>query len=208
MIESLAYCAPLVYSPRGESDIAKKSRAVRDALKGGDKQLIPAMATHVRELVDSGKISGFFGSDVTLVPVPRSAPAKPESLWVPLMIARALKDIGLAQEVWPCLTRAKAVQKSAWAVPGERPTLDQHIASLKLTEFLAPTGRILLIDDFITKGRTLLAAAITITNGIHGLDLKAFACIRTLGLVPDIERLRDPTVGSVTVVNGDAFRNP
>lgn len=208
MIESLAYCAPLVYSPKGGSEVAKKSRVVRDAIKAGDKQLIPAVANYVVSLVDAGHFKGFFGADVTLVPVPGRAPIKPGSLWVPLMIAHALKDAGLASEVWPTLSRERAVQKSAWAGPGERPTVQGHYESFRIEDRLLPTSKITLVDDFVTKGRTLFASAIKLSEVSANLDIRAFAYVRTMGLVADISAIKDPIAGEIRRYDSDVNRSP
>lgn len=208
MIESLAYCAPLVYSPKGGSEVAKKSREVRDAIKAGDKQLIPAIANYVVSLVGDGHFQGFFGADVTLVPVPGRAPIKPGSLWVPLMIAQALKEAGLAREVWPTLTRARAVQKSAWAAPGDRPTVQGHYESFRIEDRLTPTPKITLVDDFVTKGRTLFASAMSLSEVSATLDIRAFAYVRTMGLVADISAIKDPIVGEIRRYGVDVDRQP
>lgn len=208
MIESLAYCAPLVYSPRGESGVAKQSRVLRDAIKAGDKQLIPAIAQHVSQLVSAGYFAGFFGDDVTLVPVPKSAPMRAGTLWVPLMIAQALKEVGLAGAVWPCLVREKAIQKSAWAGPGERPGVAAHIDSLRIDSIIPPTSRILLVDDFVTKGRTLFAAAVKITETLPSIEARGFAFIRTMGLVTDISAIKHPASGVIWLSKGDVDRRP
>jgi len=208
VIESLAYCAPLVYSPRGESGVAKQSRVLRDAIKAGDKQLIPAIAQHVSQLVSAGHFAGFFGDDVTLVPVPKSAPMRAGTLWVPLMIAQALKEAGLARDVWPCLVRVKAIQKSAWAGPGERPGVAAHIDSLLMDSIIPPTSRILLVDDFVTKGRTLFATAVKITEALPSIEARGFAFIRTMGLVNDITTIKQPVTGEIRSLGNDVNRQP
>lgn len=208
MITRLAFAAPYVYSPRGLSQIAVRSRDLRDGIKAGDTKLLKLVAQRVALLVADGCFPDFFGDEVTLVPVPGRAPQIPGGLWVPEMIANELCEVGLAREVWPVLKRDHAVPKSAWARPGERPGIDQHLASMSLTDFIPPTGRLLLVDDFVTKGRTLLAAAIKIHEGVRDAEVRAFACVRTMGLVPDIEQLRDPVVGAIHLIGGDASRAP
>jgi predicted amidophosphoribosyltransferase len=129
-------------------------------------------------------------------------------LWVPDLISRALRDAGLAAEVWPALRRIEAVPKSAWAAPGERPSVTRHVESMRLDNFIPPTGHIVLVDDFVTKGRTLLAAAKVLDKGVPGIDVRGFAYVRTMGLTPDIERLGDPVVGTIRSADDDAFREP
>jgi predicted amidophosphoribosyltransferase len=127
---------------------------------------------------------------------------------VPERICQALLAAGLGSEVWPTLQRVSAVPKSALAAPGERPEVQVHVTSLEVVDRLPPTARVLLVDDFITKGRTLLAAASVLANVFPGVDARGFAVVRTMGLVPDIERIASPVVGEIRFERGDAARNP
>ena len=68
--------------------------------------------------------------------------------------------------------------------------------------------RILLVDDFVTKGRTLLAAARVLDTAVPGLEIRAFAVVRTMGLAPDVEQIRWPVVGEIRLEDGDASRDP
>jgi hypothetical protein len=79
---------------------------------------------------------------------------------------------------------------------------------LEVVDRLPPAACILLVDDFITKGRTLLAAASVLANVFPGVDARGFAVVRTMGLVPDIERIASPVVGEIRFERGDAARNP
>jgi predicted amidophosphoribosyltransferase len=208
VISELAYCSPLVYSPRGTAQASRQSRTYRDALKRADPRFLTTAAAHVARRVNDGLFPGFFGPDVTLVPVPGSAPRKDAStLWVAEQLANALFREGLGGTVWAPLQRRTAVQKSAYADRGGRPNAQTHVESMAVVEFLPPTGRMLLVDDFITKGRTLLASATVLGAAVPGVEIRAFALIRTMGLIPEIERIPDPVVGKV-LWNGDAVRQP
>jgi hypoxanthine phosphoribosyltransferase len=67
---------------------------------------------------------------------------------------------------------------------------------------------ILLIDDVITKGRTLAAAAIRLQEAFPKADIRAFALIRTMGFVLDIPRLLEPCQGVIHWNGEDAYRAP
>jgi predicted amidophosphoribosyltransferase len=154
----------------------------------------------------------FLGPEVTLVPVPKSAPLPSARggpvLWVPSRICEALVAEGLGGAVVTCVERVTAVPKSAFAARGERPSIDRHIESMRARLEL-PTNRITLIDDVVTKGATLFAAARVIANAFPEIEVRAFALIRTCGLVPEIAQLIEPTVGAITRDRwGEADRNP
>ena len=209
MIDRLAYAAGYAYSPRGNSDVSQRSRQLRDLVKGANPETLPQIAARVSQWVTAGEFPDFFGADTTLVPVPGRAPRRdPDTLWVPERICRALHAAGLGREVWPALQRTVAIPKSAYAVRGARPELQVHIDSLAVTSRVSPSPKILLVDDFVTKGRTLLAAAKVLDAAVPGLEIRGFAVVRTMGLVPDVEQIRWPVVGEIRAEEGDAVREP
>jgi hypothetical protein len=65
-----------------------------------------------------------------------------------------------------------------------------------------------LVDDVITKGRTLLAAAARIQEAFPQTPIRSFAFLRTMGLVAEVSRLIDPCVGEIRWHAGDAHRTP
>jgi hypoxanthine phosphoribosyltransferase len=69
-------------------------------------------------------------------------------------------------------------------------------------------ARLLLVDDVVTKGRTLLAAAARLHEAFPQAHITAFALLRTLGFKDHIEDLLDPCVGRIGWRAGDAHRNP
>ncbi len=68
--------------------------------------------------------------------------------------------------------------------------------------------QLVLIDDVVTKGRTLLAAAARVHEALPDADIRAFALLRTMGWVQGVDRLLDPCVGEIRWRAGDAYRNP
>jgi adenine/guanine phosphoribosyltransferase-like PRPP-binding protein len=70
------------------------------------------------------------------------------------------------------------------------------------------TARLVLIDDVITRGRTLLAAAARLRSAYPHADVRAFALVRTTGYLSRLDRLRAPCAGVVYWAAGDARREP
>jgi pyrimidine operon attenuation protein/uracil phosphoribosyltransferase len=68
--------------------------------------------------------------------------------------------------------------------------------------------RIVLVDDVITKGRTILAAAARLHDAFPNADIRAFALVRTMGFLPDVVHLTEPCQGFVRWAGGDARRDP
>jgi predicted amidophosphoribosyltransferase len=129
--------------------------------------------------------------------------------WAAWQLATALNELGLARGVWSGLRRTIPVPRSATALLGQRPTVRQHYESLTVEEKpCTPPHRMVLIDDVITKGRTLLAAAARLRDDFPHSDITAFALVRTMGFLRRVDRLVAPCEGFVYWMGGDARREP
>lgn len=162
MLSEVRFAAALVYSPRGQAPESKKSREqVRDPLKRGDSEFLRSVTEHLPPFLPPDLVAEFLAPDVVLVPTPRRAPlSSKDALWPAKLLAEALVRGGLGARVFCCLQRTVAVPKSAYAAPGERPEPQRHYDSMHVSnELLDRPQRITLVDDFITKGSTLIAAA-------------------------------------------------
>jgi hypothetical protein len=59
-----------------------------------------------------------------------------------------------------------------------------------------------------TKGRTLLAAASRVHEAFPCAQIRAFALVRTQGLISGVQQLLDPCKGEIRWRAGDAHRSP
>jgi hypothetical protein len=171
--------------------------------------MIDAIARRLKADIDGTDLAHFLDPLVTLVPVPRAAPfSDPKSLWPAMRICEALREQGFGGEVLPCLKRLSAVRRSSHAAPGQRPLPYEHLDSMEVTPTMPSPEKITLVDDVVTKGATLLAAASLVQDAFPKAEVRAFALIRTLGLVPDIDALIQPVTGSISELYGEALREP
>jgi hypothetical protein len=208
MIEALAFASCYVYSPTGNGLICARSRLLRALLKDGDARFMIQYAERVREQARlPARLGGFFLAGDVLVPVPRSAP-KTGGTWVAAELAHAFVQQGLGAMTWPGLRRIRAVRKSATSARGARPSIASHYDSFRIEPPAFHAASVVLIDDVITRGRTLLAAASRVSEALPGAEIRAFALLRTLGRVTGIRHLLDPCRGEIRWVGGDAQRDP
>ena len=208
MIRRLAYASCYVYSPGGKGTICERSRLLRTLLKEGDARFMYKYAVRVHQQAEQcSELAGFFSCDDVLVPVPRSS-TKACGTWVAADLARALVHEGLGSMAWPGLHRVCAVPKSATAAPGGRPTVSRHFESFLMERPSIDHESIVLIDDVVTRGRTLLAAAARVREALPHAQIRAFALLRTMGLIARVEHLLDPCRGEIRWQGGDARRMP
>jgi hypothetical protein len=178
-------------------------------LKAGDPHFILKYAERVRQqIAEISPLAEFFSSADVLIPIPGSSPVVPGSVSVADHLARALLRNGIGQTIWPGICRKRGVRKSGTAPPGQRPTVGNHYDSFAIGVATELPEQILLIDDIVTKGRTLLAAAARLREVYPSAEIRAFALLRTKGFVAGVEQLLDPCVGEIRWRAGDAYRIP
>jgi hypothetical protein len=234
----VSFASCYAYAPFGDGPLWEAAHEMCARLKDADARWLAHFAVQVwREHAANGHFAALFGRDVTLVPVPGSSP-RTGAPWVGERLAWCLKDMGLACSVRPCLRRRHPVRKSAFAAAGERPSVLEHYASFVVEREEARLGgcaegsqvrpsdgslrgldgsrirgsgsapRLVLIDDVVTRGRTLLAAAARLREAFPGCEIRAFALMRTLGRGESPWRNPDPCEGEVRWLEGDARRIP
>jgi hypothetical protein len=193
LLSSLAFGSFLSYSPHGKSPEELSSVAVCHRIKqdgymrrpsGEVVRIIPYTVARLRDHL-TPELADLLGPDVVLVPTPGSAPLAPKrsrALWVARRICAELLAAGFGARAEPLLSREQAIPKSAFAGREDRrrPEVSQHYESfaVSLRGGEAP-ARITLVDDFITKGATLLAGASRLAEAYGGAEVRAFALVRT-----------------------------
>lgn len=161
-----------------------------------------------QHMLPDPQFAEFFGDQVTLVPAPRSAPLPEGALWPSLDICQAMVARGLAAATLPCVERTEAVPKSAFAKPGERPTPQRHYDTMAAEAQLEVPATLVVVDDFVTKGSTLLAAASRVAEAFPASNVLAFALVRTKGIVPEIDAILEPCIGEITYELATIRREP
>lgn len=227
---TLQFASCFAYSPGGDGRVCEEGRLLCARLKAADEAWLPWLAARVwSQTVGCGRFAAAFGERVVLVPVPGSTPGQ-RGCWVGERLAWCLREIGLAAQVWPVLRRRRGVRKSAFAPAGERPSVLEHFESFAIESgrwdatpargadpgragcFVAEPGecrlRLTLVDDVITRGRTLLGAAGRLREAFPGAQVQAFALLRTLARDEALRRILDPCEGEVRWIGRDARRMP
>jgi adenine/guanine phosphoribosyltransferase-like PRPP-binding protein len=104
---------------------------------------------------------------------------------------------GLGRQVIISIERIEPVPKSAFQARGERPDAAKHFEMMRATADLSATSRITIVDDFVTKGNTLLGAASRLREAYPQGEIAVFALVRTKGLQREIDDLLEPCVGRI-----------
>jgi predicted amidophosphoribosyltransferase len=209
MVAVVEFASCYVYSPTGAGEVCERSRLLRELLKEGNERFLRRYAVRVcQQIAESPLLTGFLSASDILVPVPGSAPRRHQGRHVAARLAEALLRQGLGCDTWNGLKRTRAVQKSGTAQPCARPSVTSHYESFAIEPLPQPPVSLVLVDDVITKGRTLLAAASRLHEAFPDANIRAFALLRTMGLTARVPRLLEPCKGSICWRAGDARRDP
>jgi predicted amidophosphoribosyltransferase len=214
-LSQLQFSSLLSYCPKGGSGEADKSKDVMLALKSDtfvdDPPLLMSqwIANTLKQNKDRLAFSSYFQDDAILVPIPKSSLMQPNTLWVPERIAAAIVRTGLAKKVLPGLSRIASVPKAATSLAKDRPNPADHYRTISVQKPLDQPSKIILVDDIITRGSTLLGAANRLADVFPRTPIYAFAAIRTVSNPNEFKKIYDPCSGTITLRDsGDTLRRP
>jgi hypothetical protein len=191
----------LVYPPRPTSEPERKVRDLILAIKrdGTDPRTGRVYADVVVERLARlrpSQLDDVLVPDATLVPIPPRTLQRPHSVWPPRTIAVALVRHGFGRTLSPLLERRSPIRKSAGSA--NRPTVQEHYESMAVRPSLLRPSRVLLIDDVVTRGATLMGAARVLWAAFGtDLDIAGFALAYVKSGDP-AQRVVDPSVHHIT----------
>ena len=218
-LTKLEYGSLLSYTPRGNSNkiqhardfmlALKNERFVEDPQTGNPVLMSEWIAKTIQRNITTLPFASFLKPNTILIPTPKSSLTRPGTLWVPERIALALTKMGFGNKAISCLTRTKSVPKAASSLAKNRPTAIDHYKSMSVTGILSKTEEIVLVDDVVTRGATLLGAANRLADAFPETHIRAFAAMRTISNPAEFNGLYDPCVGTIELrESGDTLRRP
>jgi hypothetical protein len=167
------------------------------------------MARRLERSSPGSVLNAILDSEAVLVPMPRAGFLRKGDLWPALRIAEALVDHGLASRVAPIIFRTRAVRRSSISPGSSRLWPDQHYDSMGVEPKLGkPPSLVVLVDDVVTRGATLLGAAARLTEVFPAADLLGFAMVRTIKPTENLKSIEDPRHGVITWKPGWIERDP
>jgi hypothetical protein len=147
-----------VYATRATNESARrvKTLVIQNKQDRLDVSGIPIVRQVVERIMArlGDRAADGFESHPMLVPVPRAGLMKPRTVW----------------------RRAVAVEKSAGA--SSRPSLQAHVDSLAIQANLRPPSRIVIVDDVVTSGTTMMACATKVALAYPSIPVSGFALAR------------------------------
>ena len=213
-ISHVEFGSLLTYAPRGTSKEADLARTVMTFLKN-DRVMKSGilssenMARIIKKNIKKFPFADYFNSNTILVPAPKSSLLKPGTLWVSERLTTALVRNGLGKASESCLERIKAVSRSSGQRDGtKRPKAFQHYESMSVKKLLFEPEEIVLVDDVITRGSTIMGGVNRLAEAFPNTKIRAFAMMRVISEAEYFVYVEDPCIGKITMYNEDTSRDP
>jgi hypothetical protein len=213
LLSELDYASYMDYTPRPDSDIKKQSKNLMLCLKNegtiGNPPTFMSkfIASEIKKQMQKLPFKHFFNPHVHLVPVPKSSLMKRDSLWVPYKITNALSEMDLGK-CFNLLERIEKVPKAAFSKPEDRPKTIDHYRSIKVKTSINQPKQILLVDDVVTSGSTLLGCASRLQQTFPESHIRGFAVVRTISKASDFQSITNPLIGKITRFGQRTHREP
>ncbi len=212
-ITDIEFGSLLTYSPRGITDEEARSRTFKAKLKTDgflEKEEIlmtEYIAQGIKNNLEKLPFADFFKANTVLVPTPSSSLTKADTLWVPQRLASALVNNGLGEKVSSCLERTTPLRKSHTSSNTNRPKAHEHYESMSVQKELSEPSEILLIDDFITRGATLIGAANRLADAFPKTKIRTFVGIKTISNPKNFRKIYDPCIGKINLIGEESYND-
>jgi len=207
----IEFASSLQYAVRAtDAQCRQKSARLRDGIKRGHMALFDGYAAHLAASPPLDvEVRKLFGPHVILVPAPGSARRNQGALWVPQRLCQAFAAKGLGARVEALLERTASVPKSAFAPRDQRPDAQKHYETIGVTGAGSVLSqRILIVDDIVTTGATLLASVSRLLDSFPNASVHAYAFARAIS-DGDIAKQHDPVRGTIRLKStGRTWRQP
>lgn len=214
-LSNLVFGSLLSYSPVVKTEVEQQAKDVMLHLKFDRPILNPPIfmseliSSIIREKIAELSFADFFDKNPILVPVPNSSLMKAGTLWVPQRIANAVVQNGFGKAVFECLERIHRLPKSATSKASDRPKAIDHYNSFGIQKILSEEPKeILLVDDVITRGATMLGAANRLKAEYPKAHIRAFTAMRALSPPDFFSRIYDLRDGTIILSGQDTYRRP
>lgn len=208
--DALLCASWLIYATRATGVAARRARDLIIDIKTDrvdakrERPVVELVVTAAVLRLDQAARAVFDG-DPCLVPVPRSGLTKAHTVWPARRIAEELVRQGLGGDVVPVISRAIAVAKSAGNP--DRPPLAEHLASLAVQKSFRPPSRLLLVDDVVTSGTTLMACMQRLADAFPGVPIAAFVLARVQSQ-GEPAHVFEPIVEEISLSGSHCVRGP
>lgn len=213
-ISKVEFGSLLTYAPRGTSKEANLARTVMAYLKN-DRVMKSGilssenMAQIIKKDIKKLPFADYFNSNTILIPTPKSSLLKPGTLWVPERLTTALIKNGLGKASESCLERIKAVPRSSGQRDGSKRVKPfVHYESMNVKKILFEPEEIVLVDDVITRGSTVMGGVNRLAEAFPNAKIRGFAMMRVMSDVGDFVDVEDPCIGTVTMYGENTSRVP